>query len=267
MGLYFNREDKEILNAAVTPMQIVDFLGIAGRRIGNNISILCPASDHTDHSYGNCIIYDQGRKCRCFSCNRSFSALTLLIEAGGYSYYDAMCVLASLAHMEDKFEASGKKREHIELPKLNNEEKRLIGIASFPKIKMVKGVLPERNEKKQTFRDSSGDFVWYETVSNPWVDLARDDPDTLNWMIQGKCQEKMTQFGLVRKTLFHSKDEKGMLLNRMIENLQLSEENQTMSECIIELEKQLVLIYKRFGGHLTGREMAVEFIKRYAAIS
>ncbi len=25
---------------------------------------------------------------------------------------------------------------------------------------------------------------------NPWVELARDDPETLNWMIQGKCEEK-----------------------------------------------------------------------------
>lgn len=60
---------------------------------------------------------------------------------------------------------------------------------------MAKGVLPGRDEKKRTFRDASGDYIWYESVTNPWVELARDDPETLNWMIQGKCEEKMTQLG------------------------------------------------------------------------
>ena len=66
MGLYFEKEDKEILNEAVTPLQVVEYLGLPGQKIGPNISILCPASDHNDHSYGNCVVYDQGRKCRCF---------------------------------------------------------------------------------------------------------------------------------------------------------------------------------------------------------
>ena len=50
MGLYFEKEDKEILNEAVTPLQVVEYLGLPGQKIGPNISILCPASDHNDHS-------------------------------------------------------------------------------------------------------------------------------------------------------------------------------------------------------------------------
>lgn len=99
MGLYFEKEDKEILNEAVTPLQVVEYLGLPGQKIGPNISILCPASDHNDHSYGNCVVYDQGRKCRCFACQRSFTPLSILIEAGHYSFYEAMCILASMAHM------------------------------------------------------------------------------------------------------------------------------------------------------------------------
>ena len=98
MGLYFEKEDKEILNEAVTPLQVVEYLGLPGQKIGPNISILCPASDHNDHSYGNCVVYDQGRKCRCFACQRSFTPLSILIEAGHYSFYEAMCILASMAH-------------------------------------------------------------------------------------------------------------------------------------------------------------------------
>lgn len=99
MGLYFEKEDKEILNEAVTPLQVVEYLGLPGQKIGPNISILCPASDHNDHSYGNCVVYDQGRKCRCFACQRSFTPLSILIEAGHYSFYEAMCILASMAHI------------------------------------------------------------------------------------------------------------------------------------------------------------------------
>lgn len=82
MGLYFEKEDKEILNEAVTPLQVVEYLGLPGQKIGPNISILCPASDHNDHSYGNCVVYDQGRKCRCFACQRSFTPLSILIRLG-----------------------------------------------------------------------------------------------------------------------------------------------------------------------------------------
>ena len=77
MGLYFEKEDKEILNEAVTPLQVVEYLGLPEQKIGPNISILCPASDHNDHSYGNCVVYDQGRKCRCFACQRSFTPLSI----------------------------------------------------------------------------------------------------------------------------------------------------------------------------------------------
>lgn len=91
------------------------------------------------------------------------------------------------------------RKKRKELPKLGNMEKKLIGIADFPKIQMAKGVLPGRDEKKRTFRDASGDYIWYESVTNPWMELARDDPETLNWMIQGKCEEKMTQLGLFGK--------------------------------------------------------------------
>lgn len=45
------------------------------------------------------------------------------------------------------------RKKRKELPKLDNMEKKLIGIADFPKIQMAKGVLPGRDEKKRTFRD------------------------------------------------------------------------------------------------------------------
>ena len=34
MGLYFEKEDKEILNEAVTPLQVVEYLGLPGQKIG-----------------------------------------------------------------------------------------------------------------------------------------------------------------------------------------------------------------------------------------
>ena len=33
MGLYFEKEDKEILNEAVTPLQVVEYLGLPGQKI------------------------------------------------------------------------------------------------------------------------------------------------------------------------------------------------------------------------------------------
>ncbi len=44
-----------------------------------------------------------------------------------------------MAHMEDRFESTGRvRKKRKELPKLDNMEKKLIGIADFPKIQMAK---------------------------------------------------------------------------------------------------------------------------------
>ena len=125
---------------------------------------------------------------------------------------------------------------------------------------MAKGVLPGRDEKKRTFRDASGDYIWYESVTNPWVELARDDPETLNWMIQGKCEEKMTQLGLIRKNLDDSEQNEIGL-----QNCHLTNEKPRMTEYVIELEKQLLKIYHRFGGSLSGKEMGATFLKNYTS--
>ena len=77
----------------------------------------------------------------------------------------------------------------------------------FLKYKWQKESCREEMRKKRTFRDASGDYIWYESVTNPWVELARDDSETLNWMIQGKCEEKMSQLGLIRKNLDDSETE------------------------------------------------------------
>lgn len=39
MGLYFEKEDKEILNEAVTPLQVVEYLGLPEQKIGPNFCL------------------------------------------------------------------------------------------------------------------------------------------------------------------------------------------------------------------------------------
>lgn len=38
-----------------------------------------------------------------------------------------------------------------------------------------------------------------------------------------------------------------------------------MTEYVIELEKQLLKIYHRFGGSLSGKEMGATFLKNYTS--
>lgn len=73
------------------------------------------------------------------------------------------------------------------------------------------------------------------------MELARDDPETLNWMIQGKCEEKMTQLGLIRKNLDDSEqNEIGAFIEAVLQNCHLTNEKPRMTEYVIELEKQLL---------------------------
>lgn len=208
MALFFESGDREELLSQVTPLMAVDYLGLPTKRYGTNLSILCPNPEHHDQHYGSCMITHDGKRCTCFSqCGgRSYSALQILIWQGGYSFYDAMCVLADLAGRTEEYEASNRRNMEPQLREiraLTAEQKKQIKMAMFPKIKAVKNVTSKRPDTGDYFRDDNGDYVIYDSGNyrNPWLEMAKNDPDTLDWLIQNKCKEQMLTIDYLRKQI------------------------------------------------------------------
>lgn len=203
MALYFEEEDVKILTDAVTPLQAVEFLGLERKRYGSNESILCPDPGHNDRHYGSCMITKGGTRCKCYACNKSFSSLQILKLAGGYDFYDAMCILADLAGMEGDYEAS--KKKHTPKPsyrRLTNEQKKMIGLATRQELRLVKNVTSDRDEAGASgYRDEDGMYLCYDTAPNPWVEMAKDSPEEFDWMIRSKCIEKIVDLNLLKRDL------------------------------------------------------------------
>lgn len=127
MGLYFSESDASFLKESITAREAAEKIGI---EINNKNELLCPARDHKDMHYGSCKVRAEG-KIYCFACNRYFSSVDILMEAGGMSYYDSLCMLAEMSGNVDRFEAS-KATQRVEkktvLRRLRNEEKNYLDL-------------------------------------------------------------------------------------------------------------------------------------------
>lgn len=178
MGYFFGEDDKDILNAEVTPMEAVRYLGLETKKMGSDTySILCPDPSHHDTHFGSCMITKEGHRCKCYVCDRAFKASEILELVQGCSFYDAMCQMAELSGHPEDFVASGvqdvkKKEKKEKLPAW--EDRKLLGIAGKCRKKSRKGSLDSM--------PGYGDML---------RELMRDDPQAYAWMVQLKCEEKI----------------------------------------------------------------------------
>ena len=207
MALYFREGDREELLKEVTPLTAVEYLGIETRRCGSSLSILCPSPDHNDQHYGSCMLTRGGTFCKCYACGKHFNALDLILNTKDCSYYEGMCILASLAGRENDFEASARpsskeQEQDLRFQNLNGKIKSLIGISQYSHIRNFKNCQMDRPESGNFIREESGDYVFYDSGKwNPWMDLIKNDPDTAEWLIRNKCKEKMVEYDYLLRQL------------------------------------------------------------------
>lgn len=204
MALYFQEDDRTELIDAVTPLQTVEYLGIETQRRGKNLSILCPAPEHNDRHFGSCMIEHQGKTCKCYACGRRFTSLNILMLAGGYNLYDALCILADISGMSDKYEASkreNQKRIHQNSKTIPLKTRRMLNLSTNNHIKIVLNAVQTRPESGNYIRDISGDYVLLNSGWNPWTELCQQEPETADWLVRNKCEEKMLQLDYLIRQL------------------------------------------------------------------
>ena len=111
--------------------------------------------------------------------------------------YDAMCILAEISGMSDKFEASKKenqKRIHQKSKTVPLQTRRMLNLSTNSHIKAVLNAVQTRPESRNCIRDNNGDYVILNSVLwNPWTELCQQEPETADWLIRNKCEEKMLQ--------------------------------------------------------------------------
>lgn len=261
MAMYFKEGDREELLDVVSPLMAVEYLGLPTKKMGSNLSILCPS--HNDTHYGSCMILHGGKYCKCYACGKRFNALNILMDANGDSYYEALCTLAELAGREDDFESKKrppKTKEEYRFADLNNANKTLIGIAPYAHIKNITNAQEDVPEGNNFFRDKDGNYVTYNGGGNPWIDLIKEDPETAEWIIQNKCKEKLVEYdSLIEQLRNPGCTKTSMNGYKMMKSL-----NVRLPELISELERRKAVVeelYVNHGGSLCSiREMATNLV-------
>lgn len=263
MAMYFSEEDIDYLKELVTPLMAVQALGIETRKFGRDLSILCPSPDHNDQHFGSCKIMYNGKVCKCFACNRTFTSLQIVMLETGCSLYEGMCTLAEIAGVEEQFEASNNKTSTKELIKnLPNELKNLIGLAAFSKIANIDNCSDYREGDANYMRDKNGDYVRYNNGNwKPWLDLRKENPETFDWLIRNKCKEKMVAIDLLKKKI---RDSNGSEISNLCYEF-IGRYQYSLTEMLNELDRIYEIIsnlYVEHGGRIRDRKiMALNVLK------
>lgn len=264
MSLYFNDDDKALLNQAVTPLQVVNYLGIPTKPCGSSISILCPDPGHHDQHYGSCKLSKDGRRCFCYVCNKKFTPLKILELAGGYCFYDAMCILAQLAGLEYQFEYGQKKNENKKsYRRLSNEQKILLGLPVYTNIRKNKNCSYQRPEDGSFYRHSDGSYILYEGDTNPWIVMAKEEPESLEWLLRGKCEERLVTLHFTKNNLIWAENHyREQASKKMFGDLNLNVHE--MIEQITQTEEEIKNFYEELGGgRPSEQEMLFKHLERF----
>lgn len=244
MGLYFTEEDKSDLLKEVSARTVIDYLNIETKKVGSTISILCPQPEHNDRHYGSCVIVHD--EIFCYACRKKTNTINLLMWEGGMSYYEAICTLAELSGHPQDYEASKKHdvTQKKQVMRLNNEQKALIGLSKSSYPRAVKNITFDKPEKGGYFRDENGEYVICDGLGyNPWLCLAKDEPENFKWMVQNKCLEKMTRIISVVEDI--KSDCEGKWSNLFTST---SLDSYSLVMGLAELYKEIEAIYREYGG-------------------
>lgn len=246
MSMYFSEEDIDTLKEAVSPLMVVQALGKETRKVGGNLSILCPSPDHNDQHFGSCMLMHDGRVCKCFACDKTFNSLQIVMMETGCSLYEAMCTLAEIAGLEDQFDASSKKSKTQLIKNLPNELKQLIGLAGYSKIRNVNNCSDFREGTANYMRDQDGTYVRYDSGNwKPWIDLRKEEPETFDWLVRNKCKEKMSAISMVKGKI---RKPDGSQTSRLCYDI-MQDYNYSSSDVLKELDELYQTIKKIYIDH------------------
>ena len=108
----------------------IDLLDLPHKRIGNRISVLCPA--HGDKRFGSAYLYKSANKMKCFSCGAKLDPVDLIRKTDNCSVYDAAKKLADFYGLTISKTTKQKPKPSF---KINEVDLNMIGINDLVSLK------------------------------------------------------------------------------------------------------------------------------------
>ncbi len=199
--------DFDALKDCADPIDVAGYVGIEMKRMGKNISILCPI--HNDKHFGNCFLTSEGF--RCYSCGEKGDIYDMVSRYCNISSFEAFKLISKYYGGMKRFCLSSEdKRKYAEVEKKcsiipNQETLEFLGLGKKSKyarngVYVVKEMIgefdeykPEKNEYVKTFpsdNEKQGYKLVFSCVQrNPLQELAISDPEAFEDLIRRKAQE------------------------------------------------------------------------------
>lgn len=195
------RLDKNFIKRYADFHTVVDALGVEQVRHGANIFIRCPNPQHNDEHIGNCVLYDDG--CYCHACGKGYDVIGIARAVLGCSMNDALNYIAGVCGLIGLAESETQKTSfHPENNFIKSEDASFIGIHNC-RVKKIIGVSDEeRRQEWQQYKlslrgkkEKPKKAPWREydevtVISNPLLDLFKNDRATYRELVIGKAKEK-----------------------------------------------------------------------------
>lgn len=242
------------LKHIVTPLEAVEWLlengyPIEVKNLGKKyVDIKCPNPDHADRKLGNCKIsrgkYDSrpGSFCYCYACGRSFSSLDILNRF--MDKEESVTTMAQISHCENILHKRKKEKNRV-----SKKVKETIGLALYPKYRVVKSVSDVKPENGYYEQEGNHYLIMENIKWNPWEDI---DDETRRYLLREKAKEQMCNLGNLLIQI--SKNQLDPEIAEIIDNYPLKDIFDGMNYLFNECQK----IYRRNGGKITDLNVLIK---------
>ena len=193
--------DRDQILEIADPLVVAEYIGLATKKVGNRISILCPGHEerlgHPDNHFGNCYLTPHGY--HCYSCGASVGLIDMVMEVTGEPYAEALGIIGDCCGGRELF-YTDKRRIRETLP-VNLDDLKTIGLdpksgIMFDSVNVVNAQEAEHNDGEYRiwphyFLD--GDHMEKEnvactaTAAPSLFTLYKEDPEAYNYLLSQKA--------------------------------------------------------------------------------
>lgn len=205
-------------------VKIEDVMAMYGLDHSTRKNVRCPSIEHEDKN-ASARIYTDNNICKCFSCNRVYNPINLVMEREGFSQRDfpKACELLLDRFGLDKHEfGEGLDDEYHNVTDDGN---------AFPfNYGELKLLCLEKSMVHKELKDSLGRKIDMPTIKDLWdKDSEFYDVELLYELIKGKCEEKKIAWNehiaICKDFLSHFEWDKDFEFNHKLYELHLKYEN------------------------------------------
>lgn len=185
--MIFSDEDLRELKDEADFEVLFNHLGISYKKQGKMLDFICPF--HNASHYGAAKYDIIKKKCKCFSCGKSFSPLDLIMQVKNLTLYEAAQELAKLEGKLQLYETCNK-TVRTGIKRLTEEQRGLLGFKKKD-IENIIGI-SEKNEPNAIYDTNKNFYYLLEKNKLTWNYLYNNFPDEYKNMVLRKANSRLS---------------------------------------------------------------------------